>query len=359
MSTQTSADPLLTGAAAAAQRLRAWLLDGPAQLRAGPEAGGVAGTLQSDGSADYVYGEITGYYLHWLAGSHLPADPRRQRNAQAALQWCERRYVAGTPVPTRIMLRAAAPDWRNQVEFCFDLAMLVGGVCAARAAGLIAPAPLLLDELLARCAALADSDGLLPAAAESIAALPSRWSTRRGPFLVKAAARLQSAAAWQRLAEPLAAAIAAHLAAHPPAAVAPLAEPMHPTLYFLEGLLALAPPSSAAATLLDALLDHTGSDGSLPESSASAAVRRSDIIAQALRVGFLLQPCDAGARARLDPLVAALIARVQPDGAIAFQPGSTPAQWNVWCAMFAEQALSWYLIWRGAAPGSLLAGEIV
>ena len=60
---------------ASAARMRDWLLGGPAQIRFGAEAGGVAGTLNAAGQPDYVYGEITGYYLHWLAGSHLSDDP--------------------------------------------------------------------------------------------------------------------------------------------------------------------------------------------------------------------------------------------------------------------------------------------
>ena len=51
----------------AAARLRGWLLEGPAQLRTGEHAGGVAGSFDAQGRAGYVYGEITGYYLHWLA----------------------------------------------------------------------------------------------------------------------------------------------------------------------------------------------------------------------------------------------------------------------------------------------------
>ncbi len=56
-----------TAAATTAQALRDWLIEGPAQLKSGPEAGAVAGTIESSGAVHYVYGEITGYYLHWLA----------------------------------------------------------------------------------------------------------------------------------------------------------------------------------------------------------------------------------------------------------------------------------------------------
>ena len=36
-------------------------------MRAGDHAGAVAGWIGGDGRADYVYPEITGYFLQWLA----------------------------------------------------------------------------------------------------------------------------------------------------------------------------------------------------------------------------------------------------------------------------------------------------
>ncbi|MEO7252410.1 MAG: hypothetical protein ABIW30_07370, partial [Arenimonas sp.] len=113
-------------AGAAAARLRGWLLSGPAQVDEGPEAGGVSGTVDNVGRAEYVYGESTGYYLHWLASPHLQGQPSLAANAGAALAWCERRFGAAGPVPTRIALQTLPDDWRNRAVFCFDLAMLVG-----------------------------------------------------------------------------------------------------------------------------------------------------------------------------------------------------------------------------------------
>lgn len=341
---------------ASAARMRDWLLGGPAQIRFGAEAGGVAGTLNAAGQPDYVYGEITGYYLHWLAGSHLSDDPRRAANARAALAWCERRYGAGLPVPTRIALQPQAPDWRNDCEFCFDLAMLVGGLSAAAQAGLIEAPRALLDALLARLGAFASGDRLLPVL--GAAALPDRWSTRSGPFLIKAAARILSAERWVKLPAKLRDACHGHPGHFLPQAQDPLADPLHPTLYFLEGTLALAPERAPAMrTLLLALLDQADAHGTLPESAATPGVRRSDIIAQALRVGICLLPATDAPR--LQPLVDALLARVREDGSIAFRPEVEPPQINIWCAMFVEQALSGYAAWCSGKPGYVAAAEIV
>jgi hypothetical protein len=69
-------------------RVGRWLLGGPAQVREGLHAGAVAGCLQRHGAAAYVYPEITGYYLHWLAwrASHWGTTPEIERAAQAAQQ---------------------------------------------------------------------------------------------------------------------------------------------------------------------------------------------------------------------------------------------------------------------------------
>ena len=50
----------------ARRRIAQWLLGG-VRLSAGPHAGGVAGAIDGDGRPLYVYPEVTGYYLQWLA----------------------------------------------------------------------------------------------------------------------------------------------------------------------------------------------------------------------------------------------------------------------------------------------------
>jgi hypothetical protein len=98
------------------------------------------------------------------------------------------------------------------------------------------------------------------------------------------------------------------------------------------------------------------SDGTLPESADGTAdgeiKLRYDIIAQALRVGLLLrESAVAGAPVQgdLDRLAVALVARIDPRGFLPFN-ADTATQANVWCSMFAEQALRWYA--DTSAPGT-------
>lgn len=342
--------PIAMEAVRAADRLRQWLLYGPAQIRSGPETGGVAGVMGEDGRPAYVYGEITGYFLHWLATPHMFGQQRLSEHALLALGWVERHYGAGELPPTRIYLDAAVDDWRNDAQFFFDLAMLVGGLSAAAKRGLIPPPTALLRRLAEELARFV-VDGRIVAmrGAQRPADLPQRWSTLGGPFEVKAASRVLMAAPFVELPSALAAACAALMADGAARCIEAPVEMLHPTLYYLEGSL-LADPAHrpGVAALLSRLLQYEVGAGELPEAPDSP-VRRSDVIAQALRVGlFLAQERVDGAPdvAALDRLAAALIARVRPDGAIAFRPDAESAQLNTWCAMFGVQALAWFARWR-------------
>lgn len=340
----------------AAARLRHWLLHGPAQQRDGAHAGGVAGTLDAAGRAQYVYPEITGYYLHWLAEA-APHEPRAREAAQLALDWSAREFAAGRVPPTRGYFDASVQDWRNDAVFFFDLAMLLRGICAVHEAQL-APwhgdaAARIMEEL----ALLVDERGHILACRglHADAQLPARWSTLGGPFEVKASSRVALASRHLPLPPNLAA--ACERFAERCAAIAdtiPL-EMLHPTLYFAEGALVATPHAAPRiARLLQRCLALQRDDGTLPETELDSDLPRSDIIAQALRVGLLLRASNVDGAphdATLQRLADALTSRVSAEGTLAFLPEQSGVLANVWCAMFAEQALRWHARWRaGIAP---------
>lgn len=345
-------------AAAAAARLAVWLLSEQVQQRVGAHAGGVAGALDAQGRARYVYPEITGYYLHWLAEARdsIGLDAARVAAARAT-DWARRQLAeSGTP-RTRTYLVDAPHDWRNDASFFFDLAMLLRGLCAASEARLIAPPLAMLQQLVAELARFVSPDGEIHAVRvlRRGAELPSRWSTLGGAFEVKASSRVVLAARYLELPSPLRDACEALAERYidSPARIA--LDMLHPTLYFAEGMLVARPHSAPkVAQLLQRCLDLQHPDGSLPEAEYGSTLARSDIIAQALRIGLLLRaggvagaPHDAALRRLAD----ALIARVDEAGHISFVPDqSAAAQPNVWCGMFAEQALRWYAHWCEGKP---------
>ena len=142
-------EPSAAFVAAAADRVAHWLLHGPAQLQEGPHAGAVAGSFDPGMQPHYVYAEITGYYLQWLAwraqrkGNALLLAPR----AQAAHDWLQRWSADALP-ETRVHLRGATDDWRNRTTFTFDIAMAMRGIGSATAQGLLHPSRDVVGHLL-------------------------------------------------------------------------------------------------------------------------------------------------------------------------------------------------------------------
>lgn len=337
-------------ARATAARMRSWLLHGPAQLRDGAQAGGVAGLIDARGKPRYVYAEITGYYLSWLAdmAGTAGADAALVRErARRAIDWTERAFAhAGQAPQTRIYLDAAEPDWRNDAVFFFDLAMLLRGVDAADEAGIAQPDSMLRATLHGQLAQFVHDDKVRAAIQlRGTQALPPRWSTLGGPFLVKASARVTYGDRHRALSPALARACANDSAQWAPIAGEIDLGMLHPTLYFAEGLLLSHPErADAVAQLLRRCLELAYPDGSLPETADGSVRVRNDILAQALRVGLLLRELrarNAPGEDALDRLAATLLARIGAGEFLVFNANSA-GQANVWATMFAEQALRWY-----------------
>jgi len=334
-----------------------WLLDGPAQIGAGRHAGAVAGSIDGEGRALYGYPEITGYFLQWLAWRCRSNDAARVAapRAAAAQRWLAAWLALGEPLPMRLHLADGVDDWRNRAVFCFDVAMVARGLAAAADAGLLEPDPAVVAGLSSTLGAMIAADGMFDAFAPLAAGatLPERWSTRRGGFLAKAGAGVAAAAALPGMAPRVVAAAEATWLASLESAFAAPHDELHPQLYAFEGILSRPrhPRTMAAlprlAAAFDALLALRTRHGALPESRRTpgpeAGPERIDVIAQTLRVGYLLQRSlpqwmpDRVALARLRHL---LRSQVRADGSVPFALDAPVPVSNVWAAMFADQAIS-------------------
>ena len=337
---------ILANAAHAQQQLQHFLLQGPAQVQSGLHKGGVAGGLSANGEPSYVYGEITGYYLHWLAS--LAGDHAlRAAKAEAAQGWLLQSLSQQPWPPTRVYLTAQASDWRNQVLFAFDLAMVAGGLARAAAHRLLTLDAALIARLQELLLLMLHTPELKPWVAPAQAGdLPQRWSTLGGPFTAKTCSRILQL----HKQTPLDASLVRHceqqLQHYHQLAPAFPPELLHPTLYALEGLLlAPAPRHNAIAQVLEQLLALQTNEGYLPEAWEPNGVVRNDVASQALRMALMLE-AHLQDRTRFTPAIkkiaAMLSAQVRSDGSIGFNSDKdSPA--NIWCAMFAEQALRLYV----------------
>jgi len=336
--------------------LTSWLLGDRAQVAFGTHAGAAAGWVDYEGRASYVYPEITGYYLQWLAwhaACHGVNDETRRRAAAAQrwlLSWA---FGAETP-ETRIYLEPTGQDWRNAALFFFDLAMVLRGLASAARLELIESDPRLvarISELLWRLVA---DDGMFDAcvATRVDAALPERWSTRRGPFLSKAAGGVLIAAAqFSSLPRALAEAADATFGAALESMSAQSHSETHALLYAIEGALSLTEHPAAVAAMphivrqLRDLLERCAQLGHTPELLGGTGRVRLDIVAQAIRVAaFLLPELSTKLSTELpiehvDDMARMLVHYIDPSLGIPFSPDATPRQYNVWTAIFAEQAL--------------------
>jgi hypothetical protein len=337
----------------AARRIEHWLLTSPVQIPDGEHAGAIVGWLDGQGRPAFVYLEITGYYLTttaWmLAGGARSPDslPLARSRGQSALAWL-RRGLDGDGLPlTRIHLaEGGEQDWRNDAVFTFDLAMALRGASAFSemagddgATGAVAR-----DALAVGLEEVRQGQELLPSHRTlGVDQLASRWSTTRGPHHVKAAACLQ-------LSLPvdsglLAAAKATRLHWIEQLDSGWTIQELHPLLYGLEGMVMDgAEPLDRVQAEFERLMEAQDDSGSLPDRLCDATVQRSDVLAQALRIGALLRSAGRlegeGWGSRLDLLADRLIEHVRPDGSVAFSHDQDKA--NTWCAMFAHQALVMY-----------------
>jgi len=357
MVSSSLAPPATAAVPPAHTRVAAWLHDGPAQLHGGEHAGAVAGTLDASGAATYVYPEIAGYYLQWLAWRARTFGPTPALAARAVdvQRWLAVWLARGDAPRTRVFLDGTTGDWRNDAVFFFDVAMVARGLGSAVQMRLLAPDAAVVAGVSRQLERLIASDGLFSACVrnENGAELPHRWSTRRGGFLAKAAAGIvTSAPALPGLSAQAAAAARATLDASLDWMQARPHREAHPLLYTFEGIMALpghrrfAEVLPVVAAQFDALLAHAAPDGALPETlgdDGGTGPARVDVLAQTLRIGCLLnahrprQQVDRIALARIARLLAA---QVRPSGAVGFAMRSNSDQANVWAAMFADQALA-------------------
>ena len=333
-------------------RIAAWLLVGGAQVRVGVHSGGVAGALDADGRAHYLYPEITGYYLQWLASlaTRTSRGEALTEPAEAAQRWLAATIAEDDAPPSRVYLRGENSDWRNSAIFCFDLAMALRGLAAATAQRLIDADPKLVAAVCVWLGRLIASDGEFDAClvVSRGAAVPDRWSTRRGPFLAKAASGMIVASTQLPIPDRILRAAKATLAASLQRAQQMPHDDTHAFLYTIEGVLAAGDDPQARAVLpmlarqFASLLERADATGYVPESATDSGVIRLDVIAQALRVATRLVVAEVGQRRPvLDRLEQTLIANVQENGALPFAARREPTPWSVWAAMFSEQALAW------------------
>ena len=326
--------------------IQSWLLGPEVQYVDGPHCGGVIGWFDDHGSPKFIYPEITGYYLSWLAfwANLSGQSDEAAHRANLALSWTAKYFSGSTPPKTRIyLLKEEDRDWRNSGSFSFDLAMLTRGVASVRNLAEEDSRNLVLGQLCEHLIPFCDKKGTLQAFRPHVSDVSyplSHWSCIQGPYQAKAAAAILSSNSVSPI-PPL-----VHQTAHSvytnwrSHVRKPASDNAHAALYHLEGL-ALAAANgwdSHAQILIENLFMQILGMIEPPE--------RSDVLAQALRIGCMLCSMSNGINLaltdRLRRLAEELEKFLAADGSILFSRSPNFRHRNVWSSIFAHQALCFY-----------------
>lgn len=342
----------------ALERLTHWLLS-PAVLRAAPMLPGlgVINWAWPDGNHDGLYPEICGYYLQFLVqAAHLncTSDTDCRAAAEQIVAFLEAAGPNGDPL-TLYHADMANSDWRNACLFVFDLSIIVRGLNLVRARwGLVPDA--LFDRYLNRTASLVDGDRLAshrlrPRPSAGHPTIPEKWSTMTGVHHVKAAAALLGLHELTTLKPVLEATLAEEAGLLDREGAGRLHE-LHPFLYLIEGwltiwgqagnVLALDRAEDAFLLLLPEIDPVTGHTP--PIAGRLDLPVRSDVLAQALRAGVILQGAGRLQETvapdwpdRRQALLHLLLERQAPDGGMTFDVLNLHR--NSWVSLFTWQAL--------------------
>jgi hypothetical protein len=361
-------------------KIEHWLLTSNIQVNEGNDQGGIAGWLNEDNQPEFVYMEITGYYLTCLAFIITKSNESRETaitRAVKALDWLDFSTTDGNMPKTRKYIAAeesGKEDWRNSAVFSFDIGMAIRGISTIL--------PLLpgrkkcepLSRLVEKLMSLCNEDHTLKSHTlldQSAAQLvPDKWSTKPNIHQAKIAAAILSLPD-EYLSSELKAVVdklyTDWLTIFNKQKVA--LEELHPAFYFLEGLLISGAfgndhdAISETVRLYEKLMDSQTVTRYLTSiSNSDLPPLRSDVIAQALRVGCILASQgrldSVKWKEKLSALAKSLMNFANADGSISFFPkaGSYKKYWNTWCAMFSYQAL---YFWDKVNSGRQIDQELV
>lgn len=152
---------------------------------------GMIGWIRSDTKrADYIYGEITGYFLSFCAYVYNKSNDKNEQHLikniiSSHIEWLDRSIDEG--LKTRYTLSGYS-DWRNNAIFSFDLSMIIRGLDDVKS---IVPSSLVLIKylkVLNKC--VNTSNTITSVYQNEELELPQKWSTMPDIHLVKAAANM-------------------------------------------------------------------------------------------------------------------------------------------------------------------------
>lgn len=345
------------------RKIESWLLDSRIQVKEGKDKGGVLGWLD-DVHEEFIYMEITGYYLTFL--SFLLSKPTIRNkekiltNARDSLHWLDQLSKRELGLLTRKYINPNIQDWRNAVVFSFDVAMVIRGIVNITKHLPHDNGNRVLERYLIHLVRQCNGNVISPYyTLDTNVSVPERWSTVPNIHQVKIAAALSF--------------IQNHKSKHLHSLILTtclrwseyLSDrglrdlELHPVCYYIEGIITLYLNGYAdqiciaeAVSLYCDIMSLQRHDGTLPAKNMitddGPCTVQSDVMAQALRIGSILKILgflkgDEWTQ-RLSLLVVSISRFVNNDGGVYYYQADVGCvkYLNSWATFFSYQAFYLY-----------------
>lgn len=320
---------------------------------------------------EYIYGEITGYFLSFCA--EVCANQSEMKESLLPImikhvEWLDSAIKDG--FKTRYMLNEKT-DWRNSAIFSFDIAMIIRGLIDV-SSYLDVNATLELYKKLFESFVEENTNTIKPYISVDRMILPDKWSTRFDAHFMKIVANVLPVFSSQsdiviynllnKKADELYCYDMKYL----------LTTDSHPLMYYLEGILLLCEmgdlddvkkkryQQKAREVYLNVI--HLISDDLLLDNPTAGTYVRSDVLAQFVRIGVLLINDDLLPVETMNYIKCILdyiCDKHIVEGRVCFFDKEQDENfYNTWCAMFLYQALDYFLIASGVSADSEQINEI-
>ena len=335
------------------------ILDRIFEMSAMSHTGGMMGWVDATTKKhEYLYGEITGYYLSLLAYiySHgndidkglLTAEMRKQ------ITWLLNELNADNGLITRKYYETT-DDWKNNAVFLFDVTMILRGINSVSNVCAIDVAPEALVQYKNLLERFKKEESLEPFLLVKSGVMPVKWATRVDIHYLKIIAALTEIGGYEK--------VVAHYIDYFSNNISRqhlMDTPTHPLMYYFEGWLALK-NKKLTSVKFDQLnfnqfmefLDENHNKTLTNRWSGDGEIR-SDIVAQVIRIAAILFHCSMMSEADYIKYVNPLLSQLEKFYLLGyicfFRNTSEINHFNAWSAMFSYQALDFVQLLNNGIP---------
>lgn len=318
---------------------------------------GMIGWIKSDNCLpEYIYGEITGYFLSFCCDVCACRPYMKDRLLpimQSHVEWLKQRAEKG--FVTRYMLNGQN-DWRNCVIFPFDIAMIIRGLRDAReyvnTESVLNLYKTIFEDFINK-----KTGELSPYIYTTKSEIPDKWSTRFDAHFMKIVANTlpEYTQVYDMSIANILIEIEKKLFYFDDKKL--LETDSHPLMYYLEGLILLSNLDSndlkntdvlERAVLIYKKIIENCKNGLLRDNLLTGTYHRSDVLAQFVRMGAILDIkgyLDEDEKNYVRCIFESIIDKFVENGKVCFfEKNNKQNYYNTWCAMFLYQAIEFFNI---------------